>query len=422
MKPTPERLLQLFGPENIGTLPADVPLPAAVAALPVVAPANIDAARHVLDIAAREAWRILPAGAGEHLGYAGIGAPDLVLSARRLCAVVEYEPAEMVVEIEAGVTLHELDAVVAPHGQRLASDPWPGRAATLGGAVAGNRFGLNRRRGGTLRDALLGAQVLHADGSVSKTGGQVVKNVAGYDLGKLYVGSCGSLAFIHRMYLRLVSRPETSALVVAAVELSGARAALAAVQRAPVEPAALLLVAGTMVEGLGMQPGQLAIAARFEGREAAVRQQVELVCRLLEAEVSPAARAISAYDALRAGCEPRADTVLLRMSTLPAEGPKVVDLLAPLAAWERGGGCVVQHGVGTAHVQLPSLAARELRALRQASAEQGIRVAVLHAPPGFDPGSEAIEDPIGLDLATRIGAAYDPAGRWASAPRGVSVR
>jgi glycolate oxidase FAD binding subunit len=421
MKPTPERLEQLFGPENIGTLPEDVALPAGVARLTVVAPPDIDALRNVLEVAAREAWRVLPAGSGEHLGRARIAAPDLVLSAQRMRAVVEYEPAEMVVEIEAGTTLHELDALLAPHGQRLASDPWPGRAATLGGAVAGNRFGLNRRRGGTLRDALLGARVLHADGSVSKTGGQVVKNVAGYDLGKLYVGSCGSLAFIHRMHLRLVSRPETSALVVAAVERSGAAPALAAVHRAAVEPVALLFVAGTMVEALGMPVGQMAIVARFEGREAVVRQQMEIATGILAGEVYPAARATIAYEALRAGCEPRPDAVLLRMSTLPVAGTKVLELLAPIASWERGAGCVVQYGVGTAHVQLPSLAARELRALRQACLEHGVRVAVEHAPPAFDTGSEAIDDPIGLDLATRIRTAYDPAGRWAAAPRGIPV-
>jgi glycolate oxidase FAD binding subunit len=241
-----------------------------------VAPDHLDMARAVLEVAAREGWRVLPAGAGEHLGRAAIGAADLVLSARRLRAITEYEPAEMVVEVEAGTTLHDLEACVAPHGQRLGCDAWPGRAANLGGAVAGNRFGLNRRRAGTLRDALLGARVLHADGTVSKTGGRVVKNVAGYDLGKLYVGSCGSLAFIHRMHLRLVPRPETSALVVAPVEREGAAVALAAVHGRPSNQQRCCSSRGTLAEAASVPAGKWAVVARFEGHAAAVRQQVEI--------------------------------------------------------------------------------------------------------------------------------------------------
>jgi glycolate oxidase FAD binding subunit len=400
-----------------------MPLPAGVEALPVVAPADLDLARDVLEVASREHWRILPAGAGEHLGRAGpLPDVDLILSASRMRAVVEYEPAEMVLEAEAGMSLRELDARVAPHGQRLASDPWPGHAATIGGAVAGNRAGLNRRRAGTLRDALLGARVLQADGQVSKTGGKVVKNVAGYDLGKLYVGSCGSLAFLHRVTLRLVSRPETSALVVAFATRSEAATALLAVHRAAVEPTALLAVAGTMGETIGRRDGDVAIVTRFEGREAVVRQQVDATCRILAGEVWRAERADIAYDALRAACEPRADAVSLRLSTLPVAGTALLDDLEPLAAWQRGGGCIIQFGVGTSHAALPGLTGREFRALRQAVAARGGRVAVEHAPAGLVPDRETRPDPVGLDLCARTQAAYDAAGLWCPAPPGSPVR
>ncbi|MBD5634425.1 MAG: FAD-binding oxidoreductase, partial [Candidatus Eremiobacteraeota bacterium] len=128
----------------------------------------------------------------------------------RLSRVVEYAPADMVVEVEAGLTLAALQKHLAPHRQRLALDVPHAELATLGGLVATNGFGPRRARYGSLRDAIVGVSLIRADGLRVRGGGKVVKNVAGFDLPKLAVGSLGSLGMIATATFRLHPLPETA--------------------------------------------------------------------------------------------------------------------------------------------------------------------------------------------------------------------
>jgi glycolate oxidase FAD binding subunit len=407
MKPSRERLQSLFGAEAVGVWERRGPAHGALA----VAPASLEAAGEVLRAAESEGWSVLPAGAGEHPGvqYQGRGV-DVVLTARNLDRVLEYEPAEAVLVAQAGLTLHALDALVAPHGQRLKSDVHPGRAATLGGAVAAGRDGLNRRAAGSLRDALLGVRVVHADGRTSKTGGKVVKNVAGFDLGKLYTGSCGSLAWLGEINVRLAPRPEASALVVASLPALAAHAALLALHRSPLAPVASLLVAGSAAASLAVPAGQTGVALRFEGREVAVRDAVTAAATLVGGAIWEAEPASAAYEALRAGLEPRDDAVLVRIGSLPTAGVALVEALAPLAAWQTGGGCVVQFGVGITHAQLPGLMPRAWRELQARCTARGWHASLLDAPAGFEFSGPTPVDPVVADLVHRIKKAFDPAG------------
>lgn len=121
--------------------------------------------------------------------------------------VVEYEPAEMVVRVRAGTTVAELDAVVAGGGQQVALDPRLPEQATVGGVLAVGRSGLRRLRYGPIRDTVLEVRVVLAGGELVKAGGPVVKNVSGYDLGRLLVGSLGTLGFVGEVVLRCAPRP-----------------------------------------------------------------------------------------------------------------------------------------------------------------------------------------------------------------------
>jgi glycolate oxidase FAD binding subunit len=123
--------------------------------------------------------------------------------------VVEYEPAEMVVRVGAGTAVAELDAAVAEGGQQVALDPAPGTVAraTVGGVLAVGRSGLRRLRYGPVRDTVLEVRVVLADGTLVKAGGPVVKNVSGYDLGRLLVGSLGTIGFLAEVVLRCAPRP-----------------------------------------------------------------------------------------------------------------------------------------------------------------------------------------------------------------------
>jgi glycolate dehydrogenase FAD-binding subunit len=185
---------------------------------------------------------------------------DVVLSTGRLDRVLEHEAGDLTAVVEAGVRLRELDRRLAAQSQMLALDP-PGNP-TIGACIAANLSGPRRHRYGTARDLVIGVTVVLGDGTVASSGGKVVKNVAGYDLAKLFCGSEGRFGLIARVALRLHPRPETSRTLVAPVESPEDAAAKArAILRSPVEASAVDVV----------WPGRLAVL--IEGSRGAVDEQ-----------------------------------------------------------------------------------------------------------------------------------------------------
>ena len=173
--------------------------------------------------------------------------------------VLEHEAGDLTCTVEAGIRLSALAAALAPAGQRLSLDP-PGDP-TIGACLAGNLSGPLRHRFGAPRDLVLGVTLVLADGTIVNAGGKVVKNVAGYDLGKLVCGSRGRLAFIGRVSLRLHPAPVAAATVV--VETDDPASVAAALLDSQLVPSALDV----------LQPGRVAVL--FEGGAAAVAAQVE---------------------------------------------------------------------------------------------------------------------------------------------------
>src|SRR5581483_1665562 len=133
---------------------------------------------------------------------------DLVISAAGLRRVLQYEPNDLTISVEAGMRFGELQAVLAERGQMIALDPPFCTQATVGGVIAANSSGSMRQAFGTARDLVIGMSFAMLDGKIVKTGGMVVKNVAGLDMGKLMIGSFGTLAAITSVNFRLHSRPE----------------------------------------------------------------------------------------------------------------------------------------------------------------------------------------------------------------------
>jgi glycolate oxidase FAD binding subunit len=124
--------------------------------------------------------------------------------------IVSFEPAEMTVRVRAGTTVAELDAALAEGGQMVPLDPFDPVRATVGGVLAVGHSGLRRLRYGPIRDTLLEARYVGADGRVVKAGGPVVKNVSGFDLCRVLVGSLGTIGFIAEVVLRAQPRPAAS--------------------------------------------------------------------------------------------------------------------------------------------------------------------------------------------------------------------
>src|SRR5581483_2281507 len=177
----------------------------------VARPAALDEASAVLRAAAADGLATVPRGAGTRLAW---GSPparcDLVIDTRLMNRVLEHAAGDLVVRVQAGVGLDQLALVLGEADQRLALDP-PAAATTgdaqetgtVGGMLATGAAGPLRFRYGTPRDLLIGITVVRADGTVASSGGKVVKNVAGYDLGKLFAGSYGTLGLIGEAAFRL---------------------------------------------------------------------------------------------------------------------------------------------------------------------------------------------------------------------------
>jgi glycolate oxidase FAD binding subunit len=194
----------------------------------VVEPGSVQEISDVMKLAASEGLAVAPRGSGTKTH---IGDPprrlDLIVSTARMNEVLEHTPGDQIVRLEAGVKLEDLQEHVSGSDQMLAIDP-PESGATIGGIVAANSSGPRRYRYGTIRDLIIGITVVLHDGTVAKAGGKVVKNVAGYDLSKLFTGSLGTLGIIANANFRLHPRPEAARTV--AVEVAGPQQAQAAAQ------------------------------------------------------------------------------------------------------------------------------------------------------------------------------------------------
>ena len=181
------------------------------------------------------------------------------LDAAGMSHVLEHESGDLTCTVEAGIRLSALAAALAPSSQRLSLDP-PGDP-TIGACLAGSLSGPLRHRFGAPRDLVLGVTLVLADGTIVNAGGKVVKNVAGYDLGKLVCGSQGRLAFIGRISLRLHPAPAATATVV--VESADTASVVAGLLGSQLVPSALDV----------LHPGRVAVL--YEGGAAAVAAQVE---------------------------------------------------------------------------------------------------------------------------------------------------
>jgi glycolate oxidase FAD binding subunit len=165
------------------------------------------------------------------------------ISTARLKRVLEYEPGDLTVSVEAGISYRELSAILAEKRQMIPLDPPFSEDATIGGIVASNSSGPRRRLYGTARDMVIGMTFATLEGKLVKTGGMVVKNVAGLDMGKLMIGSFGTLAAIATVNFRLHPIPAASRTFVRRFDkLSEAIAARDGILKSVLQPSAIDLL------------------------------------------------------------------------------------------------------------------------------------------------------------------------------------
>jgi glycolate oxidase FAD binding subunit len=260
------------------------------------------------------------------------------LSTAGLDRVLEHEAGDLTCTVEAGIRLSALREALSAAGQRLSLDP-PGDP-TIGACLAGRLSGPLSHRFGTPRDLVLGVTLVLGDGTVASSGGKVVKNVAGYDLGKLVCGSEGRLALIARVSVRLHPLPAASGTLV--VDTDDAPTVVRALRRSQLVPSALDV----------LHPGRVALL--FEGGERAVAAQLE-AARLL---VGGTGGGPEVWEEARE----RQGRSLGRVRFSPAELESALSTLDEAVVRPAAGIAYVPHRVGG----VPSAAARRVqRALKE---------------------------------------------------------
>ena len=299
------------------------------------APQTPEEIGELLRTAQHEKLAVVPYGSGS---LQDLGNPperfDLALSTTRLDGIPEYEPQDLVVRVESGCRLGRLQELLAADRLCLPVDPPGYKRTTLGGMVATNASGPDRFGHGTLRDYLLGVGVVQADGSQTRFGSRVVKNVTGYDMCKLYTGSFGTLGVFSDFYFKLKPLPPAEKTVVGLFrKLPPVRGALSKLLRSPLIPIAVEFLDGGASRRLDRKldwNGKIAgyaLAVKFGDLESAVNWQVKELKEIWgsspdgDMQVSEPPEQARFWDCLREDhfclAEPPLESVKLKMNILP---------------------------------------------------------------------------------------------------------
>jgi len=356
----------------------------------VVAPESTQEAAEVLADAAARRLAVVIRGAGTQLDWGNPPARlDLIVDTARLTGVVEHAAGDLITVVRAGTTMGALAEHLGT--QQLALDAAP--AASVGGTVAVNASGPRRMLYGTARDLLIGITIVRPDGKIARAGGKVVKNVAGYDLGKLLIGSYGTLGLITECAFRLHPRP-AAAVVVRARPASPA-GAVAAVLAAQVVPSALEIDAPS--------GGDVEVAVLVEGSAAGVAERAATVAELLGGD---AAEGVPAWW----GEPPWPPGGVGVKVTAPLS--RVPDLIA--VARDAGVPIRGSAGSGVLYAGLPlDRTVTLVELLRAAAVRSGGHAVVLTAPAGVRQSLDMWGPVPALELMRRVKDQFDPGRRFA---------
>jgi glycolate oxidase FAD binding subunit len=339
--------------------------------------------------AIREHDAVRPRGGGTKLGWGRAGSdPAWDLDTRGMDRILEHNEGDFTAILEAGTPLVEAQAAFGAAGQMLALDPPLGSGATIGGVMAANDSGPLRHRYGGVRDLVVGVTVVLSDGTIAKSGGKVIKNVAGYDLAKLFAGSFGTLGLIARVALRLHPSPAHTATVTAASDDPKALATAAA------RLAALPLEADSL--DVSWRDGAGRLDLRFGGATARERAQVarEHVGLDSELDEDDTERWAELRDRQRG-------EIVVKVSGRPSDLPAVIGALPD------GGSLVSRAALGLSWVSLREPA--DVAPLRAAMAPRACTV--------LD-GADRVDDPWpavdagALAVMRRVKQRFDPAGAF----------
>lgn len=253
-----------------------------LSAIDAVFPQSSEQLSQVVTLAAQKHWPAIPCGNGSKLSWGGLASKaQLLISTRKLDRILDHAVGDLTVTIEAGVKLAVLQEALRSRGQFLPLDPAYSENATLGGIVAAADSGGWRHRYGGVRDLLLGFSFVRGDGKVAKAGGRVVKNVAGYDLMKLFSGSYGSLGIISQLTFRTYPVPETSGTILLTGEADKIALVSQTLLNSSLAPVRVDLLSRALLQALEVK-GEMGLAVQFASIPESVREQQEKMVGLGE--------------------------------------------------------------------------------------------------------------------------------------------
>jgi glycolate oxidase FAD binding subunit len=395
----------------------------------VVQPADADEVAAVVRFAAAQSLALTARGGGSMIDLGNVPARlDLVLEMTRLDRILEHHPQDLTVTVEAGITVGALQRALAEHGQMLALDPPLMERATVGGVLAADTWGPRRQRYGTARDLLIGSRAVLADGTRLRAGGKVVKNVAGYDLNKLLIGSLGTLGVITEATFKVAPLPAGRGMIVASFPtLEAAHAVALEINRGHVQPLTLDLIGPPAARRLSADSraepadGAWLLAVELGGTAAGVERATRDLVHMMTGAGSPEVTALELGQRERLlqrlrdfGRSPEdLAGVILRLSVRASEVAAAVRALA--RATPSPDSVICRAGSGTICGYWEEIGAQAaitmVEGVRRALAPPAGSVVVEKAPGGVKRQIDVwgLDGP-DVELMRRIKSAYDPAG------------
>ena len=366
----------------------------------VVAPESTEQVSAVLAWANEHDVRIVARGGGSKLAWCNPATSvDLILSLEKFQRIVEHAWQDMTVTVETGVTIATLQRELAKQRQRLPLDAlWPERS-TVGGVIAANDSGALRLRYGSIRDLILGVTVVLANGTIARSGGRVVKNVAGYDLPKLFAGSFGTLGIITEVTLRTYPLPHSFRTIsVQFTDLVNANQYMMAIADTSLVPTGLQLRVAT-----GQSP---IVDVRFEGLEEGITAQIGKATTLASSGkiVTTSEDVWSKREELWSADE---SAMVGKFSVLPSRIGECMNVIA--SHCDSFAAISQSLGLGLCRIMIKD--SKALLALRAVLRPISGTFTVLHAPLEIRRGVDSFDDPgTAHPLMVRIKQRFDPRG------------
>ena len=345
-----------------------------------------------------------------------IGATDVILSTRELNRVIEYEPKDLTISVEAGMPFQALCDTLAAQGQMLPIDPPFSNHATVGGVIATNSSGPRRRRYGTARDMVIGMSMVTIGGKLVESGGMVVKNVTGLDIAKLMIGSYGTLTAIASVNFKVFPRPEVErTFLFGSAELAKILALRRDLVEGHLQPVAMDLLNSEATHRMGIEvPAAYVLLVQVSGNEAsasryergyqrfAANQKIEQFTAIPDTQAQVLWKAVQNLSYSLLSAEPR--MAVLRISTTPTRLGEVFRLANDIAHETP---VLIRGGAAVGYLYCPNVKAAKIGL--DMAVKSKLPAVIEAAPPGEKTMLEQWHKPgNGIDVMRRLKHRFDP--------------